>query len=162
MEVAACMAAPKKRIGGSVGFFPIEKLSDHLLYGGNSSETTNVDNIIHRKTDRARNAMMPHSSFLISGIRSILVVKAFCSNVFFLAMTTCERCVFCNHKTTECVACAVWECGLDTRRLSFPSTAVTIRKAIALYLQNPRMSVRETQSRDLNYRGVKTYAKVLT
>ena len=47
--------------------------------------------------------------------------------------------------------CAVHECVMDTQGLSFPSTAVGIRKAMELYQQNPRMSVRETQSRDLNY-----------
>ena len=36
----------KKRIGGSVGFLPIEKLLDHLLHEGNSRKTTNVD-IMH-------------------------------------------------------------------------------------------------------------------
>ena len=40
---------------------------------------------------------------------------------------------------------------MDTQRFSFASTAVAIRKAMALYQQNPKMSVRETQSRDLTY-----------
>ena len=42
---------------------------------------------------------------------------------------------------------------MDTQRLSFPSTAVAIRKAMALYQQDSRMSVRETQSRDLTREG---------
>ena len=38
---------------------------------------------------------------------------------------------------------------LDTQRLSIPNTAVAIRKATTLHQQFSRMSVRETQSRDL-------------
>ena len=45
--------------------------------------------------------------------------------------------------------CAVSGCGMDRGNDFLPSAAVAIRKAIALHQQNPRMSVRETQSRDL-------------
>ena len=37
----------KKRIDGSGGFLPIEKLLDHTLRDGTSSETSNVDDIMH-------------------------------------------------------------------------------------------------------------------
>ena len=36
---------------------------------------------------------------------------------------------------------------MDTQRLAFPSAAVAIRNANALYQQNPRMSVHETKQR---------------
>ena len=48
MQVAACTAAPKKNgeMGLLAPFLAIEKFLDHLLHEGNSSETTNVDNIM--------------------------------------------------------------------------------------------------------------------
>ena len=66
-----------------------------------------------------------------------------CSRMCVLAYTTgtlgifARHClwkvyVFCNHRTTEWVMCAVCV-SVDTQRLSFPSTAVAKRKATALY-----------------------------
>ena len=55
--------------------------------------------------------------------------------------------------------CAVYECGVDTQRLSFPSTAVAIRKVIALHRSQ---SAKNVCAGDLNSCGVKTKAKVLT
>ena len=60
--------------------------------------------------------------------------------------------------------CAVYECGIDTPRHSFPTTAVAVRKTIA---QRQSQSIKnvcaaQAQSRDLNYCGPKTNAKVLT
>ena len=68
----------------------------------------------------------------------------------FLSKNFCEplkctwsQCVSCVTKTKECARSAMRGCGLDIQRLSFPSTVVAMRKAIALYQQNPRVSVRE-------------------
>ena len=69
----------------------------------------------------------------------------------------CKVYVFCNHKITERVMCAVCECGVDTQRLSFPSTAVALRKAIALHRSQ---SAKNVCAGDPNYCGVETNAKV--
>ena len=49
MEVAVCAAAQKKKNGLMVllGSCLNEKLLDYLEHEGNSSETTNVDDIMH-------------------------------------------------------------------------------------------------------------------
>ena len=55
--------------------------------------------------------------------------------------------------------CAMNECGVDTQRLSIPSTTVAIRKAIALYQSR---SVEDVQAAQAQYCGLKTNATVLT
>ena len=51
---------------------------------------------------------------------------------------------------------------MDRQRLSFPTAAVAIRKAMTLNQQDSRMSVRETQTKDLTTEGSNANAKVLT
>ena len=50
--------------------------------------------------------------------------------------------------------CAVYECGMDTQPLSFPSTAVATRKGIARLSQVAKnVYAAKAQSRDLNFCG---------
>ena len=94
-------------------------------------------------------------------------VVGFATNVFMNAVASwkCESCVSSvTSKTTEWVMCAVYECGMDTPRHSFPTTADAVRKTKA---QRQSQSIKnvcaaQAQSRDLNYCGPKTNAKVLT
>ena len=55
--------------------------------------------------------------------------------------------------------CAMCECGVDTQRLSIPSTTVATRKAIALYQSR---SVVDVQAAQAQHCGLKTNATVLT
>ena len=69
-----------------------------------------------------------------------------------------------DHQTTECARCAVSECGMDTQRLSIPSTAVATRETIT---QRQSQSVKnvcaaQAHSRDPNHRGLTTSATALT
>ena len=60
--------------------------------------------------------------------------------------------------------CAVCECGMDTRRLSFSSTVVAIREPMAQRLSQSIKNVcaAQAQCRDLNFFGLKTNAKLST
>ena len=81
---------------------------------------------------------------------------------FALGLITCEKCVFCNHTSHQCVMCAMYVWYGHTR-LRFPRTAVAIRKATAKRQSQSTKNVcaAQAQSRDLNYWGLKTDAKVL-
>ena len=76
---------------------------------------------------------------------------------FHALRLTCDRCVSSvTAKNTKWATCGVYVYGMDTQRLSFPSTAVAIRKATA---QRQSQSVKhvcaaQAQSRDLNYFAV--------
>ena len=48
--------------------------------------------------------------------------------------------VICNHPTTDCARCAVYECGMHTQRLSFLST--TRKSETQRQSQSDRMSLR--------------------
>ena len=67
------------------------------------------------------------------GVAWPLLVSKFLRVIEFgLGLITCERCMSSvTTKTSECVMCAVYDSGMDTQRL--PSTAVAIRKAMAVY-----------------------------
>ena len=66
----------RKRIDGSVGFLTIGKLLDHLLLGGNSSGTTNVDNIMHTALLDAAVAEAPlDGSFGIAEVIHVQLVE---------------------------------------------------------------------------------------
>ena len=70
----------------------------------------------------------------------------------------CEPFVFCNHETTEWMACAEYECGMDTTTFSFPGTAVATRETTTRHqLQSLWIfCATQAQSRDPNHCGLNT------
>ena len=66
-----------------------------------------------------------------------------------LGLITCEKCAFSATAKPRSVWNAQCRDVVWTQQLSFSSTAVATRKAMTLHQQDSRMSVRETQSRDL-------------
>ena len=56
------------------------------------------------------------------------------------------------------------ECGMGTTTLSFPSTAVAVSETVTQRQSQSvkNVSAAQPQSRDLNYCGLETSAKVLT